>query len=298
MNVIKKINWVIIWGALISLTFSCQNKHQKADAYGNFEIDKTYVSAQAQGQIMNLDIEEGMSLKANQKIGLIDTMMLFYQKQQLWSQLQLAAASLPQIQAQLAVQQQQEENILVQKNRLEKLFKKKAATQKQLDDVQASLDLITAQKNATKVKRQQIAAQLELINSQVATLNYQISKAIIISPISGKVLNQFSRKGEMAAPSKPLFSMANMQDIRLKVFVSGDQLPHIKLQQKVQVYIDKNKKENQSMEGVIVWISEKSEFTPKTVQTKEERVNLVYAVKIKVSHSGELKAGMPAEVMF
>ena len=298
MNTIKKISSLFVIISWAVLSSSCDKQQEKSDAFGNFEIDKTYVSAQAQGQLLWLDIEEGMGLKAHQKIGQIDTMNLFFQKQQLWSQKELVAASLPEIDAQLAVLQQQEKNRMVQKKRLDNLFEKQAATQKQIDDMQASLDLLTAQMTATKVKRQQIFQQQKLIDSQMATLNHQIEQSAIVCPINGEVLNQFARKGEMVSPAKPLFSMANMQDIRLKVFVSGDQLPHIRLQQKVQVLIDENKSENRMLQGVIVWISEKAEFTPKTVQTKEERVNLVYAVKIKVPHSGELKAGMPAEVIF
>lgn len=287
--------------SLLLLSFfltSCNQKNNKSDAYGNFELDKTFISAEAAGQILFLNIEEGMGLKAEQVIGQIDTLTLHYQKQQLLAQQQLALANLPDITAQLAVQEQQRENILVQKDRLDKLFAKKAATQKQMDDVQGSLDLVNSQMAATKVKRQNVFAQVSAIDSQIATLNYQISKCQIISPIEGTVLNQLSRTGEMAAPGKPLFSMASLQDIRLRVYVSGDQLPHIKIGQKVEVLIDENKEENKSMTGEIVWISDQAEFTPKTVQTKVERVNLVYAVKVKVNNDGTLKAGMPGEVNF
>ena len=298
MKNIEKIKWVMILGVLIFWITACEKTHQKADAYGNFEIDRTFVSAKAQGELLWLHIEEGMDLKANEQIGQIDTMLWYYQKRQIIAQQKLIAASFPEIHAHLVVQKQQEKNIKVQQNRLNKLFAKDAATQKQLDDVQANLDLLYAQIAATKVKEQQLKEQIEAMNSQIATIDYQILNCRISSPLDGKVLNQFMRKGEMATPGKPLYSMANMQDIRLKVFVSGDQLPHIKIDQKVKVFIDENKKENKILPGVIVWISEKAEFTPKTVQTKQERVNLVYAVKIKVDNKGELKAGMPAEVIF
>ncbi len=283
---------------LLALPFvSCDQQNNKSDAYGNFELDKTIVSAEAIGQIIWLDIEEGMHLLENQKVGQVDTMALYYQKNQLLAQQKLVLANIPDVDAQIKVQEQQRKNILVQKNRLNKLFKKKAATQKQLDDINGNLDLLETQLSATKVKRNTIYEQAKAIDSQLATLDHQISKCSIISPIKGIILNQFARKGEIAITGKPLFSIASLQDIRLKVYVSGDQLPHMKLNQKVIVFIDHNKKENKELSGEIVWIASEAEFTPKTVQTKEERVNLVYAVKIKVKNNGELKAGMPGEMM-
>lgn len=283
---------------LLSFVFvSCDQQNDKSDAYGNFELDKTIVSAEATGQILWLKIEEGMLLQENQKVGQVDTMVYHYQKNQLKAQQQLVLANIPDIEAQIKVQEQQKKNILVQKNRLEKLFKKKAATQKQLDDINGNLDLLATQLVATNTKRNMIYKQIKAIDSQLATLDYQISNCSIISPINGSILNQFGRKGEIAVTGKAIFSMASLQDIRLKVYVSGSQLPHIKLKQKVSVFIDEDQKENQELEGEIVWIAEEAEFTPKTVQTKEERVNLVYAVKIKVKNNGELKAGMPGEMM-
>lgn len=283
----------------ISLNFtSCTSENNKSDAFGNFELDKTFVSAEAQGRILWLNIEEGQLLLQNQTIGQIDTMSLHYQKNQLFAQKNLILASIPDINAQYKVQKQQKENTLVNKARIDKLFAKNAATQKQVDDITAALDLINAQLTAIEVKKNQVYEQVAAIESQVETLNYQISKCKIVSPVHGTVLNQLSRTGEMAAPGKPLFSIADIEDIRLKAYVSGDQLIQIKMGQKVNVLIDKSKEQNQSLEGEIVWISEKAEFTPKTVQTKEERVNLVYAFKVKCNNDGSLKAGMPGEVVF
>lgn len=285
--------------ALILITFSsCDTNNKKSDSYGNFELDKTIVSAEAQGQILWLNIEEGQQLQKDAHIGQIDTLQLHYQMKQLVSQKNLALANLPDIDAQYRVQKQQKENILVDKTRVDNLFAKKAATQKQVDDVNAALDLVNAQLAAIEVKKTQVYEQVSAIESQMATLDYQISKCKIVSPVQGTILNQLSRTGEMAAPGKPLYSIASMSDIRLKAYVSGDQLPHIKIGQKVDVLIDKTKKENQSLQGEIVWISEQAEFTPKTVQTKEERVNLVYAFKVKCPNDGSLKAGMPGEVNF
>jgi len=294
-----KINKALGLIILLSIAMvSCQKNNQKSDAYGNFEIDKTFVSAESQGRILWLNIEEGMELKAKQVIGQIDSMNLHYQKEQLKAQQTMILANLPDIEAQLDVQKQQKANMLVNKQRVDKLFVKKAATQKQVDDIQGSLDLIKAQLTATVTKKSNVYAQVRAIDSQIATLEYQISKCIITNPITGKVLTQLSRTGETTAPGKPLFTIAALNDIRLKVYVSGDQLPHLKIGQKVKVLIDNDKTTNTSIDGEITWIAEQAEFTPKTVQTKKERVNLVYAMKIECKNDGSLKAGMPAEVNF
>lgn len=287
--------------ALVTLVLvftSCENNNHKSDAYGNFELDKTFVSAESQGRILWLKIEEGQKVMKGECLGQIDTLTLHYQKNQLQAQQRLALTTIPDIDAQYKVQMQQKENTLVNKTRIDKLFAKNAATQKQVDDVNATLDLIKAQLSAIKVKKNQVFEQVASIESQIATLDYQISKCQIVSPVNGTVLNQLSRTGEMAAPGKPIFSVAALEDIRLKAYISGNQLSQIKIGQKVEVLIDKNKTENQNLTGEIVWVSEQAEFTPKTVQTKEERVNLVYAFKVKCQNDGSLKAGMPGEVIF
>lgn len=290
-----------IWFVLLLPGFllsSCETKDKTSDAYGNFELDKTIISSKSMGEIWYLDIYEGMSLEAKSVIGQIDTVNLHLQKEQLLSQQRLVLSNIPDVEAQLKVQAQQRENILVQKRRIEKLFEREAATQKQVDDVNAGLDLLDAQINATEVKKANIKEQAKSLDSQIEIVKHKILECQIISPVDGVVLSQYSRKGEMATIGKPLFSLAALNDIRLRVYVSGAQLPHIKLGQKVKVLIDESETQNKTLEGEIVWISSEAEFTPKTIQTKEERVNLVYAVKIKVPNNGELKAGMPGEVVF
>ncbi len=300
----KKLNcefdsaFIMVLILSLALLSSCENNNKKSDAFGNFELDKTFVSAESQGRILWLNIEEGMDLKSEQVIGQIDSMNLHYQKEQLKAQQEMILANLPDIEAQLNVQRQQKANILVNKERVDKLYVKKAATQKQVDDIQGSLDLILSQITATEVKKSNVYAQVKAIDSQIATIKYQISKCIITCPVDGKVLTQLSRTGETVAPGKPLFTIAALDDIRLKVYVSGDQLPHLKVGQEVKVLIDDTKSSNTSLNGEIVWVAEQAEFTPKTVQTKKERVNLVYALKIKCKNDGNLKAGMPAEVIF
>jgi len=291
----KKIFWILIYSALL---VACSNNDNKADAYGNFETTEVMVSAMAQGEIFLLEIEEGQILAKGDIIGLIDTTDLYLKEQQLIKIIAAVKTRLITIDAQMDVQSQQRKNLLVDKNRLDKLFNDGAATQKQLDDINGALDLIDAQIIATKSQKQQIQAEIETIDVQIEQVQNALSKCRIINPVNGTVLTKYAEAGEVAAPGKPLYKIADLSRMKLKVYVSGDQLPHIEIGREVSVQIDKTKKENSTMTGTISWISSTAEFTPKTIQTKDERVNLVYAVKILVQNDGSIKIGMPGEVNF
>lgn len=285
---------------LVSSLFfaSCSNKVDMADAYGNFEVKKTIVSAEGNGKLLLFYLDEGQLLKKGEIIGQIDTMTLYLQKEQLLAQKRATSSGLNDIEAQLNVIDQQKISLLINKDRIERLFEAKAATQKQVDDIQAQADLLAKQKKAIQTQKIRLYDQLKVFDKQLDLLNLSIQKCAIKSPIEGRILSTFSNVGEMAAIGKPLFSMANLDFLDLKVYVSGTQLPLIKIGDEVEVYIDKNKDENLQFSGRVSWISESAEFTPKTIQTKEERVNLVYAVKIQVKNDGSLKMGMPGEVIF
>ncbi len=291
----KKIFWILIVSAGI---IACRNNGDKADAYGNFEATEVMVSAMAQGEIFSLVIEEGQELKAGEIIGLIDTTELFLKEEQLIKGIEAVRTRMLTIKAQMDVQIQQKKNLVVNQKRLEKLFSDGAATQKQVDDINGAVDLINAQITATSSQEQQVLAEIETMNIQVDQVKEKLSKCYISNPVDGTVLIKYAEAGEVAAPGKPLFKIADLNLMKLKVYVSGDQLPHIKIGQKVEVQIDKTKKENSSLGGTISWISSTAEFTPKTIQTKEERVTLVYAVKILVPNDGSIKIGMPGEVNF
>jgi len=225
-------------------------------------------------------------------------MALSLQKASLFAQKRSSLSGLDDIDAQMEVIGQQQANLRVNQDRVNRLFEAKAATQQQLDDIIAQANLLEKQRNAMQTQKHRIYSQLKVFDSQVDMLDYSINKCTIISPLTGRVLNTLSREGEMLGIGKPLFSIANLDFLDLKVYISGHQLPSVKLGDEVEVYIDKNDKENQRLVGKVTWISETAEFTPKTIQTKEERVNLVYAVKIKVKNDGRLKEGMPGEVIF
>lgn len=291
----KKIFLILIMAVGI---LSCTVNDDKADAYGNFEATEVMVSAMAQGELLALNIEEGQVLTNGEIVGLVDTTDLFLKEQQLVKTIAAVKSRLVTIQAQMEVQFQQKENLLVDKVRLEKLFRDGAATQKQMDDINGALDLSEAQIKATQSQKQQVLAEIETIDIQIEQVKEAISKCRVTNPVNGTVLVKYAEAGEVAAPGKPLYKIADLSTMKLKVYVSGDQLPHISIGQEVEVQIDRTKKENTSLKGTISWVSSTAEFTPKTIQTKDERVNLVYAVKVMVPNNGSIKIGMPGEVNF
>ncbi|MDA3905778.1 MAG: HlyD family efflux transporter periplasmic adaptor subunit [Bacteroidales bacterium] len=286
--------------AFIMLLFiaSCTNDLNTSDAYGNFEVKKTMVSAEGNGKLLSFNLDDGQLLQKGEVIGQIDSMVLYLQKEQLLAQKRATLSGLNDIDAQLDVLNQQKVNLQINKDRIDRLFEAKAATKKQVDDLQAQFDLLEKQKIATKIQKLRLFDQVKVFDRQVDLLNLSIQKCSIESPIEGRVLNTLSREGEMVGIGKPLFSIANLDLLDLKVYVSGAQLPFVKIGKEVEVYIDKNQEENEMLSGRIGWIAETAEFTPKTIQTKEERVNLVYAVKIQVKNDGRIKVGMPGEVVF
>ncbi len=291
----KKFLWILL---ISTGLMACSGDGDKADAYGNFEATEVMVSAMAQGEIFSLNIEEGQLLAQKEIIGLIDTTDLFLKEQQLVKSIAAVKTRFLTINAQMNVQLQQKKNRMVDKDRLEKLFREGAATQKQLDDINGAIDLLEAQIIATKSQKQQIQAEIETIDIQIEQVQEALSKCFVSNPVAGTVLIKYAEAGEVAAPGKPLYKIADLSLMKLKVYVSGDQMPNIKIGQEVEVQIDKTKRENSSLNGTISWISSTAEFTPKTIQTKDERVNLVYAVKVLVQNNGSIKIGMPGEINF
>lgn len=291
----KKLIWIIL---ISTLAIACSNDDDKADAYGNFEATEVMVSAMAQGEILSLTIEEGQQLDADLIVGLIDTVDLSLKKRQLQRGKDAVYTGLVTIKAQQDVLLQQKKNLLVDKNRVDKLYKDGAATQKQRDDISGAMDLLEAQIISTNSQKDRIMAEAQTIDAQIDQVMESLQKCRITNPTSGTILIKYAEAGEVAVMGKPLYKIADLSQMELKVYVSGVQLTHIKLGQDVEVQIDNTKKENSSMKGQISWISSTAEFTPKTIQTKDERVNLVYAVKIRVTNDGSVKIGMPGQVNF
>lgn len=277
---------------------ACSGNENGSDAYGNFEAKEIIVSAEAQGKLIDFNLEEGQILNENLKVGCVDTSIQYLQKQQLIAQKQAISVKTANINAQINVQEEQKQSFLTEKNRIEKLFTEKAATQQQFDDINSKFDIINKQIDATKTQIDAVYKELNLVDKQIDLLNEQIRKANIINPIEGTVLEKYIEAGEIASFGKALYKIAKLDEIDLRVYVSGSQLPNVKIGQMVKVFIDKDKSTNEDLEGVVAWISDQAEFTPKIIQTKEERVNMVYAVKVRVKNDGKLKIGMPGEVKF
>ncbi len=277
---------------------SCSGSENLSDAYGNFESDDVIVSAEANGKILILNIQEGQKLNKGEVVGFIDSTDLILKKQQLLAQKRAVASKIENIKAQIEVQEQQKKNLLVDKARVEKMLKDGAATQKQLDDINGRIDLVNAQISSINTQNVSVKSEMEVIKTQIAQVEEGIKKCKIINPLNGTVLEKYAEQGEITAFGKPVYKIANLDFLFLKVYVSGDQLPHIKIGQQAEVLIDDTKKENRKLTGVVSWISANAEFTPKIIQTKEERVNMVYAVKIRVKNDGSLKIGMPGEANF
>jgi HlyD family secretion protein len=278
------------------LISSCSTIKDKPDAYGTFEATEVTVSSQANGRILWLTFEEGQILDSNQMVGLIDTTDLELKKEQLMAQRDATEAQKTNLEAQTAVQEQNKENAGIDKTRLEKLFKDGAATRKQMDDINGSLNLIDKQIATINSQYTVIRSQVESLGKQIDQMKKSIRDSRIVNPVKGTVLTKYAEAGEITTYGKPVYKIADLTDMFLRVYVEGTQLANIKIGQTVEIRYDKDEKTNTKTEGMISWISQTAEFTPKTIQTKEERVNLVYAVKVKVKNDGGMKIGMPGEM--
>jgi HlyD family secretion protein len=283
--------------AVVAVT-ACSNSDNLSDAYGNFEAVQVTVSAESAGRIQYLNVDEGSQPDSGAIVALIDTTDLYLKKLQLLTQKSAVSVKKSSIESQIEVQQQQKANLVVEKNRITRLVNDKAATQKQLDDINGAIDLVDKQIASIQTQNAAIVEEMDVIDRQVAQVNESLRKCYIRNPVKGTVLNKYAETGEIAAPGRVLYKIADLSVMELKVYISGTQLPGVKLGQQVEVLIDADKKNNRKLSGTVSWISPKAEFTPKIIQTKEERVNLVYGVKIRVPNDGSLKIAMPAEVNF
>lgn len=283
--------------AVIVLSLSaCKNKDNDYDASGTFEADEIIVSSEANGRIIQLDIEEGSQLKAGEIVGYVDSLQLYLKRKQLQANIRAIESRKPDISSQVAALQQQIATAKTEKQRIENLLKSNAANQKQLDDINAQIAILQkqldAQKSTLEINTRGISEDGSVLAVQIAQLDDQLRKCRIISPIDGTVLVKYAEGGEVTAQGKPLFKIANTGNMTLRAYVTADQLSKLKLGQSVKVHSDFGKDESREYPGIITWISDKSEFTPKTVQTRDERANLVYAVKVKVKNDGYVKIGM------
>jgi len=309
----NKLTFIFAYALLFA---SCSGNKDAYDASGTFEAVETIVPAQATGAIEAFRVEEGQVLKENEQVGYIDTVQLYLKKKQLEAQIRATGTKIPDIRVQTEVFKEQlkvaETNLdaaVREQKRLQNLVKADAATTKQLDDANTQLE--EAQKQLDVIRKQE-AAQTSVLQTQTSGLrgdvlplvvqiqqiDDQLDKSRIINPINGTVLVKYVEENEMATNGKSLYKIADLSIIKLRAYVTGDQFAKIKLNQAVTVLVDDGTGKYKKYDGVIEWISDKAEFTPKTIQTKDERANLVYAVKIRVKNDGYLKIGMYGEVKF
>lgn len=275
---------------------SCKNSDADADASGTFESTELIVSAEATGKVVQLNLQEGDDLAAGQKLGNIDTVQLYLKKRQLLASIQASKSRIPDVSAQIAALQQQIETAKTEKKRLQDLVKANAANQKQLDDADALIQLLQKQLKAQTLtlesSHEGIGEECNALRIQVKQVEDQLQKSLIISPIKGTVLTKYVEAGELAVPGKSLFKIADMDNMFLRAYITADQLASLRLGQKVDVVAEFGTKEDRKYRGKVVWIASKSEFTPKTIQIRDERANLVYAIKVLVKNDGYIKIGM------
>lgn len=292
----KKIMYV----ALAVLAVSC-GKEAEFDAQGTFEATEVVVSSEASGRIMRLDAEEGTQVLANAVVGEVDSLQLDLQRKQLIAQRSALLGSRPDVQKQVATIKEQIAKQKTELARFANMLRDGATTQKQYDDMEAHLRVLESQLDATlstltknTVTINNNSAALE---AQILALEDRIAKCRVVSPVGGTVLVKYAEVGELATMGKPLFKVADLNKIYLRAYFTSEQLSNVKLGDTVKVVADFGAEERFEYEGTITWIASESEFTPKTIQTKDSRANLVYAVKIAVKNDGRLKIGLAGEVI-
>ena len=288
---------------VLALAMTACGKGNKAyDASGVFESTEVTVSAEGNGKIMSLDLQEGDRLEAGTVVGCIDTVQLYLSKIQLEASRRAVGSGRLNISRQIAALESQIAKQRQELDRFTKLEQAGASNRKQVEDIQAQLDILerqlAAQKESLQNANSNVSGQADALEAQMAQLEDRIRKCVITSPVNGTVLAKYSEAGELAVQGRALFKVADLENIRLRAYITADQLTNIKLGQTVKVYADQGTSGRKEYDGTLIWISDKAEFTPKTIQTRDERANLVYAVKIAVKNDGMIKLGMYGEVKF
>lgn len=293
-------NLHILFVALIIA--GCNRNTNEFDATGTFEATEVIISSEANGRILRLDLEEGDVIPSGKRVGLIDSSQLYLTRQQLLMNRKAILASRPDVQTQIEATKKEIESAQIDKKRIENLIKGEVATQKQLDDVNARLAVLearlSAQRNSLLTSTASLNEQSSAIDAQLAVLQDQLKRCKLVNPVQGTVLSKYARANEITGVGKALYKIANLDTLVLRAYLSGSQLSQVKLGQQLEVLVDADKDTYKTYSGTIDWISDKAEFTPKTIQTKDERANLVYAIKINVKNDGFLKLGMYGEVKF
>ena len=283
---------------LLLLAAGCNRGESDADAWGTFEADEVIISAETSGRIISMDVTEGMVVAGGAVIAVTDTTMLMLQRAEFDAVTAQAQARLAGISAQEAVIRQQMDNLSVNIERTRRMLADGAATQKQLDDLNGQMEVLRRQAEANNTQRRSVAAEQQSIAAKRALLDEQLARSTVRAPYTATVIDTYASAYELTTAGKPLVRLADMKTMKLKVWVSGAQMADVKIGATCTVRLDQGEKEFKNFTGTVTHVSEKAEFTPKIIQTKEERVTLVYAVTIDVPNDGSIKAGMPGEAIF
>lgn len=293
-----RINFLLF--ATIILFVSCRSSEDKNSASGVFEATEIIVSSEANGQILSFDVQEGKEIEPGQDLGLIDTLQLYLKRKQLLFGIEAMGGKSIDVNTQIAALEEQITKLKSEKQRVETLLKKNAANTKQLDDINSSIAVaqkqLEAQKSAFERGNKSISSEEASMRMQVLQLNDQLKKCRITSPIKGTVLLKYVEKGEFTGIGRPLFKVADMENMILRAYITSEQLTKIKLGQEIKIMTDFGDTQKE-YKGKVGWISSKAEFTPKAVQVKDDRDNLVYAIKINVKNDGYLKIGMYGDII-
>lgn len=278
----------------------CSGRNPDFDACGQVEATEIVVSAESAGRIISLDVPEGALLEEGQCVGVIDSMQTYLQKMELLRRRQNAASRIVDIEKQIAPQKARLENLLLDRERYGNLLAKDAGTRKQLEDVESQISVsegeIDAQIQSYEKNNSGIEAEMAMYDVQIAQKEDMLRKCRIVSPVHGTVLTRYAEKGETVTSGKPIFKIADMDNIYVRAYLTTSQLSEVKLGSKVKVYPDDGRQQMKEYEGEVIWISDQAEFTPKNIQTRDERADLVYAVKIAIRNDGYVKIGMYAYV--
>lgn len=301
-TVMTKVSiFVILASAIVTLT-SCHKNKGDADAYGVCEAKEIIISSESNGKMLDFNIEEGQVYEAGTDLGCIDTFQTYLQIKQLESSINAMLARRPDAGSQMRVLEDKLATLNKEKQRVHNLIEANAASTKQLDDIQAEINITKSQIAATKstlsTQDQSLLEEVEAMRFQLQQLQHVLESCHIKAPITGTIINKYVEENELAYQGKPLFKMADLDNMFIKVYITEDALASVKLNQKAIVRLDNKNGKTIKLEGTVSWISPKAEFTPKMIQTKEERVNLVYAVKVSFKNDGSAKIGMPGDVIF
>lgn len=301
-SIIDMNKFILLTLGLAGCLVGCGTEDTNSDASGTFEATEVIISAEGNGKLLALNVEEGQTLKKGEQVGVIDSTALYLNKLQLVQNQKAVLAGRQDVKTQLESLRKELDNAMADQRRIENLVKGQVASQKQLDDANLKIEVlkarIDAQNNLLNTGNTTLSEQGKTIAAQLNVIEDQLKRCKVINPVDGTVLTKYSEAYEMTGIGKPLYKVADLSEMILRAYITNDQQSKVKIGQKVNVLVDDGDKAMRTYEGTVQWVNDKAEFTPKTIQTKDERANLVYAVKIAVKNDGLVKIGMYGEVKF